>query len=121
MERAKKVLDNGTPEVQEAVERGDLFVRPAAPAGHRCLWCEVSMPPRISARGSPKRFCSKSCRQAFHGAARRWAVRVVELGALSVDEIRRVPEKACTLSTAPFPTLRVVDQPKNQEHASCAK
>lgn len=95
--------------------------RDIEPAGHHCLWCEVSMPPRRSARGSRRRFCSKSCRQAFHGAARRWAVRAVEFGTLSVDEIRRVPEKACTLSTAPFPTLRVVDQPNNQEHASCAK
>ncbi len=79
------------------------------PAGDVCFWCEFPMPPRRSARGTPRQFCSKSCRQAFHQAARRWAVRVVELGALSVDEIRRVPEKACTLSTAPFPTLPVVD------------
>ena len=30
VQRAKKVLDNGAPEVQEAVERGEVFVRPAA-------------------------------------------------------------------------------------------
>src|SRR5258708_533357 len=49
-----------------------------------CLWCDRAFTPRLTG-GSPQRFCSTGHRQALWIAARRWTMRAVEVGLLSVD------------------------------------
>jgi hypothetical protein len=49
-----------------------------------CLWCGRAFKPR-STGGSVQRFCSTAHRQQFWIAARRWTMRAIELGLLSVD------------------------------------
>jgi len=49
-----------------------------------CLWCGRAFEPRTTG-GSPQRFCSTGHRQAFWIAARRWTMRAVEAGLLSVE------------------------------------
>src|ERR1700730_6943706 len=50
----------------------------------RCLWCGRAFKPR-STGGSVQRFCSTVHRQQFWIAARRWTMRAIEVGLLSVD------------------------------------
>ena len=50
----------------------------------RCLWCGRAFKPR-STGGSVQRFCSAVHRQQFWIAARRWTMRAIEVGLLSVD------------------------------------
>jgi hypothetical protein len=50
----------------------------------RCLWCGRAFKPR-STGGSVQRFCSTAHRQQFWIAARRWTMRAIEVGLLSVD------------------------------------
>jgi hypothetical protein len=50
----------------------------------RCLWCGRAFKPR-STGGSVQRFCSTAHRQQFWIAARRWTMRAIEAGLLSVD------------------------------------
>src|ERR1051325_6125143 len=50
----------------------------------RCLWCGRCFMPRATG-GSAQRFCSTGHRQAFWIAARRWTMRAIETGLLSVD------------------------------------
>jgi len=57
-----------------------------------CLWCEGSICPR-EAGGSPKRFCSASCRAACHKAARRCAMRAIETGLLPARMLQDAPEQ----------------------------
>src|SRR4051794_26140755 len=49
-----------------------------------CLWCGRTFSPRATG-GSAQRFCSTGHRQAFWIAARRWTMRAVEAGLLSVE------------------------------------
>jgi hypothetical protein len=49
-----------------------------------CLWCGRGFTPRVTG-GSAQRFCSVGHRQAFWIAARRWTMRAIETGLLSVD------------------------------------
>ena len=71
-----------------------------APAGPgpdaSCLWCGAAYARRATggkpyARratgGQPQKFCSSACRRACHTAARRWAVREIEAGRLSVANV----------------------------------
>jgi hypothetical protein len=50
----------------------------------RCLWCDRHFTPRTTG-GSAQRFCCTRHRQQFWIAARRWTMRAIEAGLLSVD------------------------------------
>jgi len=49
-----------------------------------CLWCTRTFTPRTTG-GSAQRFCCTGHRQQFWIAARRWTMRAIEAGLLSVD------------------------------------
>jgi hypothetical protein len=51
-----------------------------------CLWCNCPIVPGRR-RGSLQRFCCPAHRQQFWSPARRWAVRAIETGQLSVDAL----------------------------------
>src|SRR5579863_5781812 len=72
----------------------------------RCRWCGRTC--RTRRGGSPRMFCTSSCRSAFHTAARRWAERAVASGLLTVAELRSGDPAACALAgggklSAPVP------------------
>jgi hypothetical protein len=50
----------------------------------RCLWCNRTFTPRMTG-GSAQKFCSTRHRQQFWIAARRWTMRAIEAGLLSVE------------------------------------
>lgn len=50
----------------------------------RCLWCGRAFAPRATG-GSAQKFCSTGHRQEFWIAARRWTMRAIDAGLLSVD------------------------------------
>jgi hypothetical protein len=50
----------------------------------RCLWCDRIFSPRTTG-GSTQKFCGSGHRQQFWIAARRWTMRAIEAGLLSVD------------------------------------
>src|SRR5438128_9091137 len=50
----------------------------------RCLWCDRIFTPRTTG-GSAQKFCCTGHRQQFWIAARRWTMRAIEAGLLSVD------------------------------------
>ena len=64
-----------------------------------CLWCNKPLPSG-PARGSPRRYCSPSCRHALGTAARRWVMLAVEAGVVPVDVIKRVGEARTLSGTA---------------------
>jgi hypothetical protein len=67
--------------------RGSVAVglEPAQKRLHaRCLWCGRAFKPR-STGGSAQKFCCTGHRQQFWIAARRWTMRAIEVGLLSVD------------------------------------
>src|SRR4051812_6991218 len=49
-----------------------------------CLWCDRAFKPRKTG-GSAQRFCSLAHRKAFWSAARRWTMRALDAGLLSID------------------------------------
>src|ERR1700745_3533360 len=71
------------------LKRGDFPVTAALeldlePAWNaRCLWCHRIFTPRTTG-GSTQRFCCAEHRQQFWIAARRWTMRAIEAGLLSV-------------------------------------
>jgi hypothetical protein len=52
-----------------------------------CVWCGRTFAPRATG-GSAQKFCSSGHRQAFWIAARRWTMRAIEAGLLSVDYLK---------------------------------
>jgi hypothetical protein len=50
----------------------------------RCLWCDQTFSPRTTG-GSGQKFCCTGHRQQFWVAARRWTMRAIDAGLLSVD------------------------------------
>src|SRR5580704_13070709 len=75
---------------------GDARLIAAATAAQTvCLWCETEFEPRKG--GSPQRFCTAKCRDAFHSAGRRWAEHAVLSGLLAAADLRNGPAEACTL------------------------
>jgi hypothetical protein len=60
-----------------------------------CLWCTA--PYSLRRGGSPRKFCSTRCRHKFHSCARRWAEAAIDLGILTIDDIRSGDPAACTL------------------------
>src|SRR5271156_4617171 len=73
-----------------AVELSSGLVPPALGSAHKsaseacCLWCERTFTPRETG-GSSQKFCCAAHRQQFWIAARRWTMRAIEAGLLSVD------------------------------------
>lgn len=53
-----------------------------------CEWCEAPIP-APSRRGSPQRFCSSECRNAFHVACGRYTAALVTGGYLTSQNLRR--------------------------------
>ena len=51
----------------------------------RCPWCTRLFRPRRG--GHAQRYCRTSCRRAFHGAARAWALNAIASGALTLADI----------------------------------
>jgi hypothetical protein len=49
-----------------------------------CLWCGRDFTPRVTG-GSAQKFCCTGHRQEFWIAARRWTMRAIDAGLLSVD------------------------------------
>jgi len=49
-----------------------------------CLWCDRTFTP-LTTGGSAQRFCCTGHRQQFWIAARRWTMRAIDAGLLSVD------------------------------------
>ena len=49
-----------------------------------CLWCGRAFKPR-STGGSAQKFCCSGHRQQFWIAARRWTMRAIDAGLLSID------------------------------------
>src|SRR5437660_12014016 len=49
-----------------------------------CLWCDRTFPLRTTG-GSSQKFCCTGHRQQFWIAARRWTMRAIDAGLLSVD------------------------------------
>jgi hypothetical protein len=68
-----------------------------------CLWCGRSFKPRTTG-GSAQRFCSAAHRHAFGSAARRWAVRVVEAGLVSVETFKAAGSSVRAVGTPFGPT-----------------
>jgi hypothetical protein len=60
----------------------ELDLKPAWDA--RCLWCDGTFTPRTTG-GSVQKFCCAAHRQQFWIAARRWTMKAIEAGLLSVD------------------------------------
>ena len=50
----------------------------------RCLWCGRDFTPRVTG-GSAQKFCCTGHRQEFWIAGRRWTMRAIDAGLLSVD------------------------------------
>jgi hypothetical protein len=68
-----------------AVDGGIGFASAEQLVSHaRCLWCGRTFMPR-STGGSTQKFCCTGHRQQFWIAARRWTMRAIEAGLLSVD------------------------------------
>jgi hypothetical protein len=53
----------------------------------RCLWCARMFSSRTTG-GSVQKFCCTAHRQQFWIAARRWTMRAIEAGLLSVDCVK---------------------------------
>jgi hypothetical protein len=68
----------------------------AMPNPSSCFWCDRPFRPRQTG-GRAQRFCKMSCRRAFHGAERRWALDAIEAGVLTIDHIRKGVQPTCTL------------------------
>jgi len=71
------------------LHRGDFPVTAALepaekPLHARRLWCDRAFTPRATG-GSTQKFCCTGHRQQFWIAARRWTMRAIEAGLLSVD------------------------------------
>ena len=56
----------------------------------RCLWCSRTFSSRTTG-GSIQKFCCTEHRQQFWIAARRWTMRAIEAGLLSVDCLKASP------------------------------
>ena len=64
---------------------------PVALSTH-CLWCGRAFTPRATG-GSAQKFCSTEHRQDFWIAARRWTIRAIDAGLLSVDCLKELPHE----------------------------
>ena len=53
----------------------------------RCLWCDRTFAPRRFG-GEPQRLCSTLCRPQFDTAARRWAIKMLDAGELTIKALQ---------------------------------
>lgn len=69
-----------------------------------CAWCGVPFR-RLRQGGREKRFCADRCRAAFHTAARRWVLKAIDAGVITLAEVRalNVPHSTCTLARTADP------------------
>ena len=67
-----------------STEVADLRVVSELAETAHCLWCDRAFKPRKTG-GSAQRFCRLAHRKAFWTAARRWTMRAIETGLLSVE------------------------------------
>jgi hypothetical protein len=79
----------------------------------RCRWCDRCFAPRRSG-GSAQRFCSARCRHAFGTAARRWVMRAVEGGQITVETLKALVSSAHAAAEPSAPTSALVTP--NQAH-----
>ena len=77
----KQLIDGNT---SSGFERMGAARQPEGAEEAHCLWCGRAFTPRMTG-GSAQRFCSTGHRQSFWIAARRWTMRAIETGLLSVD------------------------------------
>jgi hypothetical protein len=75
-------LNRGSLPVTAALE---LDLKPAWDA--RCLWCGGIFTQRTTG-GSAQKFCCAAHRQQFWIAARRWTMRAIDAGLLSIDCVK---------------------------------
>lgn len=72
----------------ECIDRLSLDESANLPERHaekaHCLWCGRAFTARATG-GSAQKFCSTEHRKAFWTAARRWTMRAIDAGLLSVD------------------------------------
>src|ERR1043165_1325710 len=95
METSSELLPNlAISRPAEAVDgpaRDELAADPAVAQRRvekpHCLWCDRIFRPRATG-GSAQRFCSTEHRKAFWTAARRWTMRAIETGLLSVECVK---------------------------------
>ena len=73
--------------------------QPGGATETHCLWSGRAFPPRQTG-GSAQKFCSTGHRQAFWVAARRWTMRAIEAGLLSVDCLKASPPSVHAASAA---------------------
>ena len=89
--RADRLNDPAVAGVQPLLEwdRGPA-AQAEAPvmAQSTCVWCERSFRPRTSGGRGPQRFCSASHRVQFFSAARKWALRAIEMGLITPGTIK---------------------------------
>lgn len=62
-----------------------------------CLWCTLPFTPRRSG-GKPQRFCSPFCRHQFWSATRRWVMKALDAGLLSVSVLKGIPSNVRVVS-----------------------
>ncbi len=65
----------------------------------RCAWCPKPLPP--SRRGSARKFCSAGCRNACWSALRRWGMKALAAGVITVETLKASPASVHAL---PRPT-----------------
>jgi hypothetical protein len=53
----------------------------------KCVWCGSAFTPRSSG-GSPQRFCCPSHRHRFGGAARKWALTLIDARLINVEVLK---------------------------------
>ena len=61
--------------------------RPVDNATARCLWCNALLPTGRR-HGSVRRFCCQAHRLALWTAARRWVLKALSTGLLSVGDLK---------------------------------
>jgi len=66
-------------------EAAPLSAQPSG--GATCVWCGRPFAPRRTG-GSAQRFCSAGHRNAFWAAGRRWTMRALEAGLISVEVLK---------------------------------
>jgi hypothetical protein len=96
MEISSELLSNleisTSAEAIDGIARDELPVDPVSAARSvekpHCLWCSRTFTAPTTG-GSAQRFCSTEHRKAFWTAARRWTMRAIETGLLSVDCLKR--------------------------------
>jgi hypothetical protein len=75
-----------------------------------CPWCDRRFRPRRTG-GRAQKFCRPLCRQAFHAAARAWALRAIAIGAVPVADMRNGAAATCALLPGATSTAAVPQAP----------